>query len=388
MADSFSRDSLDTYEKGPQKQVSDKTNPFKGATPAQAASASSVAAVAAGQIDATPGGAPAQASANTDPLIDDSPVVDEDGTLGDPTDSGEGTSEDTNQPEDLSDSAVEPGDETETNADLTGEEPVRPKKGSAAERIVEVLDLADGYKEYGKMMEQRARDLEAENLRLKGGAAPVAAAPQPPAEDEPMPDMTDEDVAFDNDKYRAKMAKYIKNQTAAAARAALREATGADAAAKAMQAVEKKVGEYEKDHPDFKKTVRENQVLLKNPLGPDAGLMIQESEFTAQLLHQFGKDPELAIRTARSTPRQQVAQVTRMIVALEQASKNPQAGAKPGQKKSITQAPPPPRITTGAGRAAPRESTDPNMGMEEFARQHRTSKQSAREATRKGRGLN
>jgi hypothetical protein len=394
----FTRDELTAYEKGPQKEISDKVNPFRGATPAQAANAAAVAAVAAGNIDATPGGAPAQAAANTDPLTDDSPVVDEDGTLGDPTDSGEGTSQDENS-EDSSNSAVEPGDESDPNTDLTGdEEPAKPKKGSAAERIVEVLDLAEGYKEYGKLKDAENQDLRERLAALEGrGAAPAtAAAPPAPIEDEPMPDMSDEDVAFDNDKYRAKMAKWVKGQVASGARAAVREVTGAEAATRAMQAVETKVETFAKDHADFDTVVRKNKVLAQNPLGPDAGLMIQESDFTAELLYQFGKDPGLAIRTARMTPRQQVAQVTRMIVALEEKSaaakggKNPapQGGAKPAQKKSITQAPPPPRPTQGGGRAAPREATDPNMGMEEFARQHRAGKQAARDASRKGRGLN
>jgi hypothetical protein len=392
MADSFSRDSLATYEKGKQTQISDKVNPFRGATPAQAATAAAVAAVQAGNIEATPGGAAARAAANTDPLVDDSPVVDEDGTLGDPTDSGEGTSEDVEASGDSSDPAVEPGDETDPNTDLTGdEEPVRPKKGSAAERIVEVLDLAEGYKEYGKLKDAQVQELAAEIERLKGGgtAAPVAVAPPTAVEDEPMPDMSDPDIAYDNDKFRAKMSSWVKGQTTAAARSAVREVTGAEAATRAMQAVETKIETFAKGHADFDTAVRKNKVLAQNPLGPDAGMMIQESEFTAELLYQFGKDPGLAIRTARSSPRQQVAQVTRMIIALEEKkSKAPQGGAKPAQKKSITQAPPPPRPTQGGGRAAPREQTDPNMGMDEFARQHRAGKQSAREASRKGRGLN
>src|ERR1700722_4167105 len=398
MADSFSRDSLEQYEKGPQTKVSDKVNPFRGATQAQAANAAAVAAVDAGNVDATPGSAPVQASANTDPLVDDSPVVDEDGTLGDPTDSGEGTSEDVQASEESSDSAVDPGDETDPNVDLTGEEePVKPKKGSAAERIVEVLDLAEGYKEYGKMRDTENQELRERLAALegKGTQTPAAAAPQPPVEDEPMPDMADADVAFDNDKYRAKMAKWVKTQTAAAADAAVRRASGADAATKVLQAVETKVETYAKDHADFDAVVRKNKVLAQNPLGPDAGAIIAESDHTAELLYRFGKDPGLAIRTARMSPRQQVMQVTNMIRDIEDEKKAnggkkpvPPTGAKPGQKKSITQAPPPPRATQGGGRGQTREVTDPSMGMEEFARQHRAGKQAARDASRKGRGLN
>ncbi len=87
----FSREDLEKYEKQPQKQVDDKVNPFRGATPARAADPAAIAAVAAGQsVDATQGDT-AQGATSVD---DDTPIVDEDGTLGDPTDSGEGTSDD------------------------------------------------------------------------------------------------------------------------------------------------------------------------------------------------------------------------------------------------------------------------------------------------------
>src|SRR5271170_2454512 len=90
----FTRDDLEAYEKKPQTKVDDKVSPFRGATPAQAASVAAVAAVAAGQVDATPGGEVAAVAAQ-ESLTDDAPIVDEDGTLGDPTESGEGTSDET-----------------------------------------------------------------------------------------------------------------------------------------------------------------------------------------------------------------------------------------------------------------------------------------------------
>src|ERR1700735_217563 len=88
----FTRDDLENYEKQTQKQIDDKVNPFRGATPARAADPAAIAAVAAGQnVDAT--GDSAVSAAKETPA-DDAPIVDESGTLGDPTDSGEGTSDD------------------------------------------------------------------------------------------------------------------------------------------------------------------------------------------------------------------------------------------------------------------------------------------------------
>lgn len=402
----FSRDDLAAYEKQPQKLVDDKVSPFRGATPAKAADAAAVAAVAAGHVDATPGGTAAAAA--QDPLTDDSPVVDEDGTLGDPTDSGEGTSDDNTA--DSSTAAVDPGNESDPNTDLTGgeageEDPATrpaPKKGSAAERIVELNDLMEGYKVFGKQMQTIAQTALAENERLRGETktteSTAVAPPVVDTADEPMPDMADPDVSYDTDKYRAKMQKWVGAQTERAAERAVRKVTGADTVQKQIQALEQKCVAFAKDHDDFEEVVTKNPVLAANQLAPDAGILVRDSEFAGALLYKFGKDPQLAIRVARQHPAQQIVTVANMIRDLEDERKAGKpsgqkpsvtpTGAKPGLKKSITQAPPPPRPTTGGGRAEGRSVTDPNMSMDEFARQHRTGKQSARESARKQRGLN
>lgn len=399
----FSRDELAAYEKQPQKQIDDKVNPFRGATPAKAADPAAVAAVQAGQVDATPGGTPAAAAAPA-PTTDDSPVVDEDGTLGDPTASGEGTSD---APADSSTASAGPSGETDSNADLTGEpegeeapaaRPV-PKKGSAAERIVELADLMDGYKVFGKHMQDQLKEAQAEIARLRGGGtvtptATSAAAP-PVVEDEPMPDLSDTDINFDTDKYRTKMQKWTKAQATIAAEAAVRKATGADSANRVRAEVEAKCEKFAESHSDFKTVVTDNPVLAANQLAPDAGFAVAQSEYTADLLYKFGQDAGLAIRVARQNPAQQLLTIGRMIAEIEAEKKatksngtKPQPTAKVGQKKSITQAPPPPRPTAAAGRPAQRDVTDPGMDMDEFARRHRESKQSAREQARKLRGLN
>lgn len=403
----FTRDDLENYEKQPQKTVDDKVSPFRGATPARAADAAAVAAVAAGQVDATPGGSAAAAA--SDPLVDeDAPIVDEDGTLGDQTDSGEGTS-DANA--DSSNASVDLSDDTDSNTDLTGGQgddeatPARPapKKGSAEERIVELNDLLEGTKIFGKHMQTQLKDALSELERLKGGgkptAAQTAAAAAPPVlEDAPMPDLSDEDIAFDNDKYRVKMRKWSRDQATIAAREVVREMTGADEATKRRAAVEEKIEKFAKATPDYTAVVTKNPVLAANQLAFDAGVAVAQSEHTARLLYKFGKDTALAIRTAKQSPAQQLVTIGRMIAEIENedrvASKSKQNGngskpnAQPGQKKSITQAPPPPRATPAGGRANERDVVDPNMSMDEFARRHRGGKQSARENARKQRGLN
>lgn len=401
----FSRADLENYEKQTQKQVDDKVNPFRGATPAQAASAAAVAAVAAGQVDATPGGDAAAAASDTS-VDDDAPIVDEDGTLGDQTDSGEGTSDD-NAGSSTADADLSGG--TDPNADLTGEEEGEeaptarpaPKKGSAEERIVELNDLLEGTKIFGKHMQTQLKDALSELERLKAGgqptAAQTAAAVAPSVEkDEPMPDLADADIAFDNDKYRAKMQKWSKDQAKAAAREIIREMSGANEVAKRREAVIAKVAAFSKTHPDYKAVVSDNPVLAANQLAYDAGVAVAQSPYTARLLYRFGKDTALAIRTAKQSPAQQLITIGKLVGEFEnedrlkskQNGNGSQPDAKPGQKKSTTQAPPPPTPTRGGGRAQARDPVDPNMSMEDFARQHRGSKQSARESARKMRGLN
>jgi hypothetical protein len=401
---SFSRADLENYEKQPQKMVDDKLNPFRGATPARAADAAAVAAVAAGQVDATPGGRAAAAA--QDPLVDDdAPIVDEDGTLGDQTGSGEGTSD---EGADTSTASVDLSDDTDPNTDLTGEAggeeapPARPapKKGSAEERIVELNDLLEGTKIFGKHMQSQLKDALSELERLKSGGEPTTsqtkAAVAPPVEkDEPMPDLADADIAFDNDKYRAKMQKWSRDQAKIAAREIVREMTGADEAQKRRAVVEERIEEFAKTHKDYKAVVTENPVLAANQLAPDAGIEVARSEHVGRILYEFGKDTALAIRTAKQSPAQQLITIGKMIAKIEleaATSGSKQNGSKPnaqqGQKKSTTQAPPPPTPTRGGGRAQARDPVDPNMSMEEFARQHRGSKQSARDAARRGRGLN
>jgi hypothetical protein len=402
----FSREDLESYEKQTQKQIDDKVNPFRGATPARAADAAAVAAVAAGQVDATPGGRAAAAA--SDPIVDgDAPIVDEDGTLGDQTDSGEGTSDETAE---SSTADVELSDETDPNTDLTGGQgdveaaPARPapKKGSAEERIVELNDLLEGTKIFGKHMQGQLKDALSELERLKGGGKPTAdqtaAAGAPHViEDEPMPDLADADIAFDNDKYRAKMQKWSRDQAKIAAREMIREMTGADESQKRRVAVEERIQEFAKTHKDYTAVVTNNPVLAANQLCPDAGIEVARSEHVARLLYDFGKDTALAIRTAKQSPAQQCITIGKMIAKIEaeksaasgsKQSKGSQPDAQTGQRKSITQAPPPPRATTAGGRANERDIVDPNMSMEEFARRHRGGKQSARENARKGRGLN
>jgi hypothetical protein len=207
-----------------------------------------------------------------------------------------------------------------------------------------------------------------------------------------MPDLADPDIAFDNDKYRAKMQKWTKSQAVIAAREIVREMSGQNEAVQRRAVVEKRIAEFAKTHKDYEAVVTKNPVLAQNQLCTDAGIAVAQSEHVGRILYEFGKDSALAIRTAKQSPAQQCITIGKLIAKIEAEGTTSKNSSRPdaqtGQKKSITKAPPPPTPTTGGGRVAGRDVVDPNMSMEEFARRHRGSKQSARETARKGRGLN
>lgn len=389
MADTFTRDSLATYEKAPQKTVPDTTNPFAGAKPAGVADPAAVAAVQAGKVDATPAAKAGREVAAT-PSGEDDVVIAED-----QTDSGDGTSAD--ETADTATATADPGSETETELEVDPAVDARPapKKGSAAERIVEVLDLAEGYKEYGKLQAARVAELTAENARLAAARATTAAAAsadEPSIADEPMPKLADPDVNYDEDRLQAKTEKWIRVQARKEAAALVQQTSTQSEQARLTASVNAKLTSYAEKHPDFEEVALKNPVLVANQLSPVASLAVARSEHTAEILDKFGRDTALAVRTAKLSPEEQLLIVGRVIGDIERekaaaAAKTPQPGAKPGVKKSITQAPPPPRATPAAGRASERDIQDPDVEMDDFARRHREAKQSARAQARKGRGL-
>ena len=392
MADTFTRDSLSAYEKAPQTKVADTTNPFAGARPAGVADPAAIAAVQAGNIDATPAAQAGRRSAAT-PSGDSEVVITEDQPA-----AGDGTSDST---EDQSTSSDDPGIDSETvsnDDDLVGE-PLKsaPKKGSAAERIVEVLDLAEGYKEYAKLKEKQAAELQAELEQLRSGRASPAASPNPAATDAasqikvgPMPKISDPDINYDEEKYEQKMASWIDARAEQSVAARIQKTTVQQEQSRLRESVNAKVSTYAAEHPDFETVALKNPVLMKNQLAEVASLAVARSPHTAEILHAFGKDTGMAVRIAKLSPEDQLLEVGRIIGDIERAKaegKNPQSGAKPGAKKSITQAPPPPKATSAAGRAQERDIQDPGISLEEFARRHRTAKQADRLLARKQRGL-
>jgi hypothetical protein len=361
----FSRDSLDAYEAQPAKVVPDNVppteKPLNIVTPSAEETATEVAD-------------PSGDEGNTDPTV-----------------SEDGTSDENADP---STAVVEPGDESET---VEGEEAAAgdeapaatpaPKKGSAAARIQELLDLNEGYKEYGKLREKEATELR-ELLKArdtKAAPAPVAPPAEKPSR---MPRLEDEDIGFDADKLEVKMQEWIRSESRKAAAETLRETTQKSDTQKTVDAFNERLTTFAADHADFETVVLKNPVLNANQLSKEASAALVKSPLSADIMYHFGQNPDLAIEVAKLPVAEQLLRLGEISAEVKAskastkpttpAKKTPAAPANGAKPKSLSNAPPPPTAIKAAGRPAARDETDPNMGMDEFARQHREKKQARR----------
>lgn len=237
---------------------------------------------------------------------------------------------------------VDPADPTPADADEPA--PDAPPKGSARERIEDLVAERNALKKYIEYRDSLER--------------PVAAAPKvevPAVETEGAPTL--ESCQFDTDKWTKAMNAWTQTQIQTGVKQALvserQSATAQDAKAK----FEERMTAAEKAIPDFK-------TILGNPALPqlhkDAASLIVASDLGPQILYHLGKNPEKAARIARQSPIQQAAAVGRLEVELK----------APKPPKQLSNAPPPPTTTKGAG-TAPVSTTDPKMDLKEFMARER-----------------
>jgi len=341
---------------------------------------------------------------NKEPPVEDVVVtVDTDGDAapsGDatetpPDDQVDGTSDETDANEESSTSDAAPSGETEASKEQTdgNTEKPAPKKGSAAARIQELVDERDGYRAYGEYAQDQiaARDEEIQRLRKQ------APEPKPttPATDgvvatDPMPTMEDSDVNFNPQTFQTKMKAWVDRTVERRV-----QAKAAPAPAETVETITAKfntrANEFAKTHPDF----GANTALLPK-FSPSVAKILVTADDGVPLLHWLGKHKAEAVRIARLSPEEQLLELgtIRSTIKKEPATvlppstktAEPQGAVKtPAKPKSTSNAPPPPSRVPAGGRRDARDVQDPNMGMDEFARQHREAKAAAREASRKQR---
>lgn len=376
MADTntFSRETLATYEKQTPQIVPDNVPPTEKNIDVQASEKSA-------------------ADDTTTPSGDDSESVDQSAT-GDGTSDAEAASSTASDEPSVDSETDGEGGEEAASEEVVATPP--PKKGSAAARIQELLDLTEGYKLYGKQKESQLEAAQAEIARLRkepgtpSAKADNKSAPQPEKED-PMPRLEDPEINFDTDKLEVSMRKWIRSEAAKAAAPAAAKVVETNNLTVEQQRVASafntRLETFAKDHPDFEKVVLKNPILNTNQLSKEASAVMVKSPLSAELMYYFGNNTAEAVRIAKLPAEEQLVELGSVIAAVKATKTSGQptpkgeksgAGAKPAPKKSLSQAPPPPTPNKGGGRPQGRDATDPGMGMDEFARQHREGKQSRR----------
>jgi hypothetical protein len=174
--------------------------------------------------------------------------------------------------------------------------------------------------------------IELEDTDVKFSQPPAYA----PASDAPMPDLADDDIAFDNDKYRTKMKTWVDQQASSAAERAVQEVQRARSVAEMRSHVEAEVKKFTKDHPDFETVVGKNPVLAQNQLHPEAGAAVAADRNVAAILYHFGKNPQYAIQVARMPLAQQLVAVghLKQKIAMQQRTTRTERDAP--QRQTIT----------------------------------------------------
>lgn len=295
-------------------------------------------------------------------------------------------------------SADTPAESAAANADTGSETP--PSKGSAQERIADLVAERNAFRKYGEYQGEKIAELTAQIESLKKGISPAAAASaeaagnaaspaaQPAAA--PANDLrpTLEQFDFDLETYGKAESDWIQRQIDRKVEAALgrKEITSAQSAA---QAAEKAVAEsFNARMEDFAKTHPDLKVVLANPalpaLAKPAARHILTAENGAAIVYHLGKNPDVAVRISRMAPEQQLVAIGRIESQL--AATPSETQQQPTKQKTTTQAPPPPTPVSGG---APAQKSLETMSMDEFVQHEREAelrKRQQRQAIRKAVG--
>jgi hypothetical protein len=334
----FTRDALNTYEKQPQ-----------------------VAAVAE---------SPKPAAVEQAPVAD-TPVVESDASdassvedvSADPAALGDdGTSDAT---EDSSTSTAD--SDSETPASEQGDGKPKPR-GSAQERIEELVTERNAYRKYGEHLLATIEELKAKPA-VKTTDAPAAATTADSGDEPP----TLEQHQFDPVAFSKAQSKWLKDQVTKQVSETLAAERGQQASVSANAKFIEREAVARKEYKDFDIMTSKNPNFPK--FAPEASNLIVGSEIGPKIAYEIGKDPALSARIEKMTATQQIATIGRIEgTILARTTAAPTKGAPP--KKTVTKAPPPP--TPIKGGSNPQKSIA-EMGMEEWVAHERAQKIAKRE---------
>lgn len=301
-------------------------------------------------------------AAAADSVDDVDPALEPDPSIGDPDTDPDATGDDA--------SAVDADSATATvdSDDETDLEVAPPAKGSARERIGELVDSNKALRKYGDHLLAHIEELKAQVAAKP--AAPSTASDEPvaaaAADDEP-PSM--EQSGYDAAKYAKKLQEWIdkkvNERVNAAVKGATTKAQQVAAAEAASAAFNKRCETFAGTHKDFDVVLKAGKDLPA--LAPDAAREVILSDHGAAITYHLMKNPDLATRIARMNPQQQL----KAIGSIEEKVSAP-AAAPVVVKKPVTKAPAPPTpVPSGTGQV---KKAPHQMSMNEFVAADRADK--------------
>jgi hypothetical protein len=247
-----------------------------------------------------------------------------------------------------------------------------------------------------KAAREELAELRAKVNGDKPAAKPAAAEPSSnvAAKLGPMPKLTDPDVNFDPDILAQKTEEWTDKKVKLTVQEALSQTSVKAQAEAAVKTFTSRVEEFAKTVPDWEVKVKNPELA---PLQAAAKAIIAKNETGPAILYHLASNVAEAKRIAALSAEDQVFEIGAIRNRLESEAKAkpktseikaPVTVAKTVAKKSVSQAPPPPTPVPAGKSSQARDLTDPGLDMNDFARRHRESKNNARQAARKSRGLN
>lgn len=336
----FTRDSLTAYEKQP-------------APAAVTESPAPAAKVQAPVSDATES-APASEASSVEDVSAAPAELGEDGT-------SDATDDSSNPPAD-SDS------ETPTSEQGDGKPRAR---GSAQERIEELVTERNAYRKYGEHLLATITELKAVKPATSQQTAAPAAATIADSNDEPP---TLEQYKFDPVEFSKAQSKWLKDQVTKQVAVTLAAERGQQASTAAHAKFIEREAVARKEFADFDIMTSKNPNFPK--LATKAANLIVASELGPKIAYELGKNPGLCARIEKMDADSQIAAIGRIEGTIVARATTPTSTATKTQQKTVTKAPPPPNPVRGSSNPQKQIS---EMSMEEFVAHERAQKLAKRE---------
>lgn len=236
----------------------------------------------------------------------------------------------------------------------------KPRRNEARERIEELVAERNALRKYGEHLLRTVDE-------LKKPVQPVTPAPE--IDTDPPPTL--EQHQFDPSAFSKAQNEWVQRQVDKRVATAVQGLEARRDEATLRSNFESKTAEFKKLHTDYDLVIS-NPALP--PLAPNTARLIIKSEQGPDLAYHLAKNPDLATRIARMDTEQQAMAIGRLEAQLTATPVT-----KPNlQKRTVTQAPPPPKpVSSGASIVT---KTIAEMSMDEFVAHERSLKLAQKEA--------